>query len=374
MTIFWHEMKKIWNPKVLSGIVLISLLFYQLFLSFHFENFPNGRPALDHYQISIELIEDFGPSLNESEYTQVQEWYSETIQEAKEYLRTNETANQLNISSYQLLQRELSNTERGTEEYKKVNQLYTEIYFEDEVNAFWKIQAYENLMNEYDDKEALSEQTGIESNFESILPSVIYDNFQTLILYTGVLVLIAVVILLGRVHLPDQRKNMLPVQYVTKKGRSLFQVKLFASLVTTLVVTTAYLGAFFVLYSRNGIGMFLESSLYSFQLSRTVLFWYDLTFGQYIGITIAIIYGAALCGALSTLIFSRLASHYTALVGTLIPIATGMVLVLATFLLFRLFSMEYPLWTYWVGIILLPTSCLSFYLWRSRKESTVDII
>jgi uncharacterized phage infection (PIP) family protein YhgE len=45
MRIVINEMKKIWNVRMFLIIVLICLLFYLLFMSFHIKFFPNGHPA-----------------------------------------------------------------------------------------------------------------------------------------------------------------------------------------------------------------------------------------------------------------------------------------------------------------------------------------
>ncbi|MCA0971412.1 YlbF family regulator [Halobacillus litoralis] len=367
-------MKKLWNPKVLIGILLISLFFYEFFLSFYFEYFPNGRPTADMHKINVEMIEDYGHTLDESEFEGVQLWFEETNKEAQAYLEQDPTARELGITSYQSLHEKLADAEFGSAEYKKMDQLYSRIMFEEEVDAFWEIQGYETMMRHYEDSSTISHPVdGIEDNFHSILPYYVYENFQNLILKTGTLITIVVSLVIGLVHLPDQRKNMLPIQYVTRKGRRLFKSKLIASLVTTLVVTTIYLGAFFLLYSQNGTSPFFDSSLRSFELGLGVMFWYDFTFGEYILATVTIIYGVAILSALLSFVISRLVSNYLALVGIQICVTTSMALIFSTFLLVRLFSTDFSLWVYWAWIGVLGVIGICALLWRNRIEWTVDV-
>ena len=47
MSLFWQELKKIWRPGILAGIVLLGLIYYYMFPSFYIEHFSNGPSAQD---------------------------------------------------------------------------------------------------------------------------------------------------------------------------------------------------------------------------------------------------------------------------------------------------------------------------------------
>ena len=60
MRILWNELKKILTWKILLLLVLVNSVLYFLLIEFYIEYFPNGRPAIDSYNIGIEMIDKYG--------------------------------------------------------------------------------------------------------------------------------------------------------------------------------------------------------------------------------------------------------------------------------------------------------------------------
>ena len=53
MSLFWQELKKIWRPGILVGIVLLGLIYYYMFPSFYIEHFSNGPSAQEEFIATI---------------------------------------------------------------------------------------------------------------------------------------------------------------------------------------------------------------------------------------------------------------------------------------------------------------------------------
>ena len=68
MRIIWNELKKIMTLKIMFLLVLVSIIFYQLFIMFDFEFFPNGRPAGDEFKVGEEMIVKYGQFMDEKEF------------------------------------------------------------------------------------------------------------------------------------------------------------------------------------------------------------------------------------------------------------------------------------------------------------------
>lgn len=386
MAVFLHEFKKLWNPKVLLGVLLISLFFYEFFLSFQIEYFPNGRPALDMQHIYIDMIEDYGQEMDETEFKDFQKKLEAAKEEAGAYLQNNDTAQELGVTSYEEYRNLHYEAENGTDVYEKIDTLYAKIMFDKEIDVFWEIQGYETIQSYYNrrgkwnieeakyfsaQKEA--EQIQKETDLQSILPFQVYENYKNLIQYTGILIMIVIFIVIGRLYLPDQKKGLLQLQYTTKTGRGLFWSKLSAGMMTAFLLTTMYLGIFFLLYSKNETSMFWSSELSSFSLGWAMLSWYDFTFLEYIGVTVAIIYTLAFCTAAISAVISRMVASYMVLVGLQIPAAILLVLLISSYLLVYVFSIINPLWLYWVVLFGLVAGAGGFLFFRSRREKIVDI-
>lgn len=67
MQIIINEIKKILNWKMILVLFLVNAVLYFLLINFHIENFPNGRPDLDSYNISVEMIRKYGINMDEEE-------------------------------------------------------------------------------------------------------------------------------------------------------------------------------------------------------------------------------------------------------------------------------------------------------------------
>lgn len=67
MSLFWQELKKIWRPGILAGIVLLGLIYYYMFPSFYIEHFSNGPSAQDEFDLSVEWVAQYGPTLEPEE-------------------------------------------------------------------------------------------------------------------------------------------------------------------------------------------------------------------------------------------------------------------------------------------------------------------
>jgi hypothetical protein len=119
MRIVINEMKKIWNVRMLLIIALICLLFYLPFMSFHIKYFPNGHPATEKVYYSIELLQRYGPTLEEDEFYEfVMETREKLVSEIELYIESNSVFVNAGMHSYEDYVR-LSEKETHTESERK---------------------------------------------------------------------------------------------------------------------------------------------------------------------------------------------------------------------------------------------------------------
>ena len=79
MSLFWQELKKIWRPGILAGIVLLGLIYYYMFPSFYIEHFSNGPSAQDEFDLSVEWVAQYGPTLEPEERAELDSRLAEEI-------------------------------------------------------------------------------------------------------------------------------------------------------------------------------------------------------------------------------------------------------------------------------------------------------
>lgn len=146
MTIIVNEIKQIFTLKKVLLMVLITGLFYFLFISFYISHFPNGRPALDEYRISIEMLENYGLYMNEAEFLDFKAGYERQINEANEYLQSKEDFVKAGITTYEDFL-DTSLHDEVTEE------LRNQILFQEQVEVFWQLQEKKRIIGTYENRQ-----------------------------------------------------------------------------------------------------------------------------------------------------------------------------------------------------------------------------
>ncbi|API93019.1 hypothetical protein J32TS6_14470 [Virgibacillus pantothenticus] len=379
MRIIWYEIRKLLNWKVLGLVLLISLLFFEQFLRFDFEHFPNGRPEGDTFNVTKQMINKYGQEMDEREFQDFKETYKEEVNKANAYLQSRDDFAEVGVTTYE----QLTNMDQENEN-ETINELFNDVMFDKGIDVFWELQSREAIIEYYEvRKEFFNGETAsidapewkqkiLDGSINEILPSFVIENYNNLITMLSILIILSVMIVVGRIFIIDQQNNAIYLQYTTNIGRKLFKKKLMASMITSFLITSVYIGAFLILYSFNDTQIFFESSLHSF--NAFTFNWLDMTFLQYIYLTIIGVYLLALVAAAVTTYLSRVVSNYISLIGVQVPIAVVLIILIFEYLVSNLFNTAYPMWitigTY-LGLLVLGAS---FLIVRWKKERKIDIV
>ena len=76
MRVLWNELKKILTLKMVLLLAVVNSILFFLLIEFYIEYFPNGRPGLDHYNISIEMLDKYGMDIDDKEFADFKETYA----------------------------------------------------------------------------------------------------------------------------------------------------------------------------------------------------------------------------------------------------------------------------------------------------------
>lgn len=348
MRIIKNELKKIFNIKSLLVLLVIAFIIYEIFIRFHIEYFPNGRPTGDTYDIAKEFIEEEG--INTSEigidyFLNLKEKYED---EANNYLLNNPVAKELGISTYEEMEEVgIKKTENDINENdRKAAELHSNIMFEEKVDSFWKLQEVNHIIDRYEivnrsdssiskkQNERINEIISSKS-YRDVLPELVINNYNGFIFNSTGLVVISIIFLLAPIFTKDKHRNLEQIQYTTKRGRKLYKDKIITSVIASSIIVTIELGILFFLYltRENTVEMFYNSSINSWLVGGH--YWFDLTFKEYIFVTIALIYIFSLCLSLLVAYVSRKCSRYITLIGFSLLLTIGF---------FKLVTMEKLLW------------------------------
>lgn len=379
MRIILNEIKKIFSLKMIVLLILITVTMFFVFdIGFHIKYFPNGRPALDIYNIGVEMVENYGEYMDEDEFEHFKSRYDELVKEADEYIQSRDDFIELGITTYE----EFENKDRDNEELDKLN---SKVLFEEEVDLFWELPMRKYYMGIYEKKEELMrtkdwtekqkervEELISKGSETSTLPEVVFQNYNDIVKPSLALILISIIFMLSPIYIRDNLNGMNYLQYSSKAGRRLFKRKIAAGLLSAFIITTIQLAAFFALYSLNNVSMFYDCNINS--VFNALISWYDITFRQYIALTVMGIYILSFVTALISMFISSIGKSYIAVIGMLLPLTLFLIIVLLGNLIIDMTAI-------WKSELFLPISYLALTLIgivimsiRWKKERVLDIV
>lgn len=378
MRIVFNEIKKIFGLRTIIMLLIISVIVYFLLISFYLKNFPNGRPEKDYNKICAQMIKDYGTSMDDKEFENFKDIYSKQVKEADKFLQSRPEFVKAGITTYEKFKDDVWKS-------SDTSKLAEKVIFEENRDIFWELQTREGIISDYERKESRSNRPGLSEGLiqrfnemsksgsnRSILPWFVLENYDSIILYVTIIIVLGLLFAISPIYIRDKNNKVNYIQYTTKTGRKIFKSKLIAALISSFIIMTVYLAAAFTLYSHNKTGIYMNSSLDSF-INRFE-FWYNMTFRQYIVLTVAGIYIIGFALTLIGAFVSRIAPNYITIVGIQILIFFVIIKLCSEILLTRFAAAIHPKFLQpTVYIILVLAGVISIAL-RIKKEKAVDIV
>ncbi|MCP3774511.1 hypothetical protein NLX71_14515 [Paenibacillus sp. MZ04-78.2] len=377
MRILWNEIKKIWSWKILLLLFVVNIVLFFLVIKFHITYFPNGRPGLDSYRISVDMVMKYGADMDEAELADFKKTYQAQVQEADRYLQSRKEFAEAGIRSYE----DFLNIDRNNE---KQAALRSKVMIEEKVDTFWELQERKRLIGFHDRKEAVfdayknhtdaKQQAHLEQSIKGghyqVYSEVVMANFKDFIIPVAIAILISVVLVVSPVFIKDRAGKILELQYAAKKGRELYKTKAAAGLISTFVVITVLLTVYFVLYARNHTSMFFKVPVHA-MIGEFA--WYDPTFLQYIALTVIAIYLLGFVFALLAMAFSSIMPNYISLIGIQMFVF-GMMMYGLSYLLTNIISLWMPQWVVPTSYSVMAVVAVIFIMLMWKREKKRDIL
>ncbi|HFE9685792.1 TPA: hypothetical protein ACGA33_001529 [Clostridium perfringens] len=334
MRIIINEIKKLFNLKILLILGLIVFIIWKIFVSYWVEDFPNGSET-PTFNLSVEMLKDYGTTMDEKEFEDFKEKSALREKEADEYLKQDKDAQELGIKSYREFRERL-----GSEKYdEKVEELHSKIYFKDKVYLFWEmgdresiILSYENPLNRkdlyYSETNRYKRLEELEKGDQpkSVLSYVTFLNYDSLITNFSILVVVTLAFIISPIFLRDEKNKVNLLQYSSKTGRKMGSKKVISAMITAFGISTLELIGLFLMYIPNDTLQFWNCSINS--KFNYMVSWFDLTFGQYIMLTILVIYIITFVVTSVSLFVSSKVKNYVVLIGIQVPILGALIMFL----------------------------------------------
>jgi len=378
MSIILNELKKIFNIKSIILLILINIVMYFLFIEFYITNFPNGRPALNIYNMFVEMKELYGEYMDEKEFEDFKLKYEEAVKEANEYIQLREDFKTAGINDYE----DFKNMDLEDEEQDR---LFSDVIFDKKIDIFWELPWREEYIKYYEDKERLMLAQASNSKQElrimeilnkgletSVFNDVIFSNYNHFIKNVTITILLSVMFIITPTYLRDYLVKVNYLQYTSKTGRRIFKKKILISLLATFILVTIQFLCFFIIYSTNNTSMFFNSNINS--IYNIIISWYDLTFIQYIILTVIGVYLLAFVFTLISLLVSSIGKNYITVIGIQLPIALVSFTILLKYLIQYMTNISYPKYFWALSYMALIMISSIFMMIRWKKEEKADIL
>jgi hypothetical protein len=319
--------------------------------------------------------------MDEEEFEDFKIKYEKAKKEADKYIQSREDFRELGIMNYnELIYMNENNTTN-----KEFEKLHVDVFFERVIDVFWElpyrekyIKAYENrgefmLNGVENEKQEARIRDILEKGIEtSVFTNVVFSNYNELIKPVAITILLGVMFMITPIYIRDNKDKINYLQYTSKTGRNIFKKKMIAGLLGVLIITTLQFICFFMLYSSNNVSMFYNCNINS--INNIMASWYDLTFIQYIILTVVGIYILAFVFALISMVISSIGQNYITLIGIQLPIALFTFTILLRYLLLYITDIDYPKYFWAIAYITLILIGTISMMIRWRKERKMDIV
>ena len=276
MAILKREIMKIWKPGLVLAVLIMSVLWGYLFLSFPLQYFPNGPQMEAVYDQMMELTKKYGVTLEEEEW-----------------------------------QQEMKNMDIHCVDRDALTSIL-DVYKN-------RYQTYEGRMSEYTKKQQVRLQELIEENgLDGMMVYEALENVQAYWRWAAILLLIGVVILTAPMITRERLTGVETLQFSSKRGKRIVVSQYMAVMLSAIFFIAVGITVLYGLYAGNGVGFFWNNPINSFYYSE--IYWYDMTYGQYILCLLAIIICYIMGTVGITFALSCHSKNYISLMLKLVPV------------------------------------------------------
>lgn len=330
MRVIINEIKKILNLKSIIMISAIFFIIWSLFIgSAYIKYFPQGLPELPHFNLSEQMLREYGETIENEEWERFVNDTKELESEADKYLQNDSEAKELGIKSYREFRDKF---EKGFDTDPKIDKLHSRIIFKEKNYLFWELAEREYLIDRYSRKEEWIFMSSVDNenynkrineilkskDFDSILNFVVFRNYNSIIGFFAIIIVITIAFVVSPIFIDDEKSKTNYLQYRSKTGRKLAGKKVIAAIITSFLVTTVEIIALLIMYSKNNAFQFWNCSING--VFSDIKSWFDFTFGEYIILTIIILYILTFIVSSISIYVSSKAKTYISLIGIQLPI------------------------------------------------------
>ena len=349
----WEELKKIWRPGTVLAVLLLGFVYDTLFLAFYTTDSPFDQEAAGMVQVCSDLVQTYGTDLSEEAFTQFQADIPALHKQADQYVSQSRIGKKYGLETFaqyaefckQAVEEAASRAVSADqdERYADAMLLHNDLCSEETDLIESRLYASYLLEQTYQIKKEYRKDLWIQSGaanspkelehiqtlcygetqlWQKILPP---ELPQTVSRFAGallVLICLSVGLLLSPLLVRDRLCRVQPLQYSSRRGRTIYYGQSVAAVLSTFLITTADLAVFGALFFRHGTSVFFPCSMYSFTMMRFC--WPDWTHGIWCLMLAALCYLTAFATAGIVFFLSQKSRNYISMLLRVIPLAVAL--------------------------------------------------
>ena len=328
MSLFWEELKKIWRPGILVGIVLLGLIYYYMFPSFYIEYFSNGPSAQAEFELSVEWVVRYGPTLEPEERAELDGRLAEEVAKFNRQLKDFPEAAAAGITDYESF-RATSEQNAGDPQLMWAIQDGSNC---DTISTIWHmLERYDDPRDylwEHDYFEFYTPQEkaqilAVNSWPRSLLSGSVMDSTNYYLKYLARWTAISVILLLSPTLVRDRLRRTRPLQWSSRRGRRVLHTQLAAGLVSALLLSVVNVTIYAIPFLAQGPLALKDCPLGNSVWSSGTP-WFNWAYGQYLVILTGMVLALGIGIGAVTLFLSRFSDNYVSMLLKAFPLFVAM--------------------------------------------------
>ena len=353
MELWKWELRKIWRPGILAAILLLGAVYYGMFPQFYIEYFTNGPYAEAQFDLASDWVERYGPTLEPEERAQLGGQLAEELDAFARQIAAIPEAAAAGLTDYEAVLSFRENYLDGTREHggeadMDVEALLYRVY---SGTSWYRIEVLADIMEAYDaqderlalvisgrkelgDPEAMIQrETELAASDlrHSLLPSSVKHSTQEYGKDLAVWCVLSIVLLLSPTLVRDRLRGTRPLQWASRRGRSVLNVQMGAALLSALVLTAVNVTVYAIPFLAQGPLQFAACGLGGLWEWGTP--WFDWTYGTYLLVLVGLLLALSLGCAGLTVFLSQYSGNYIAMLFKAVPLFVAVGAVLGSWLL-----------------------------------------
>ena len=348
MSLFLQELKKIWRPGILVGIILLGLIYYYMFPSFYIEHFSNGPSAQEEFNLSVEWVARYGPTLEPEERAELDSRLAEEIAKFNRQLEEFPEAVAVGITDYTSF--------RAADQSDENTQLMWDIRDGTNYYTIENIQQMTELCDlqrdyrgqpeffQYYTPKEQAQMLAVDSWPKSLLSRSVMDSTNSYLKYLAQWTAVSVILLLSPTLVRDRLRRTRPLQWSSRRGRRVLHTQLAAGLVSALLLSVVNITVYAVPFLAQG-PLALRDCPLGNSVWDTGIPWFNWTYGQYLGILTGMVLALGIGIGAVTLFLSRFSDSYVSMLLKAFPLLVAVGGFFATWVMNHAFFFH-PAWDY----------------------------